>query len=382
MKQIVLFGSGTVAEKNLNKNPSFIVDNNKDLHGTNFRDVPVVSPEVLRNRRSEFFVIICTTSLDAVLPQLEELGYVADSDMKIADQLVDLLAVERLVSLKPKFLISSGLPSHVSDFSGGGVFMVEDSENTVEIKKVFSGNVHGLIKGHAADYYFNAQGDGVYALDKHTLTPNRLFEVPTGYRPHGIAEYGNNFLMVSSYQDAIVLISEKGIIERTYEISGKKDHFGSAQHHCNDITVVEDFAYISMFSISGNWKRGRFDGGIVELDLITGGVKTICTDLTMPHNVSTFGGELRVLNSFKGEILLNNFEKFGTLPGFVRGLDEDEEFLYVGESKNRNFSRLNANRSPVSLDTRITVIDKSLRCSKSVALPNSISEIHSIVRVA
>lgn len=382
MRRLVLFGSGTVAEKNLIKNPCFIVDNNKDLHGSKFKGVQIFSPEVIRNKSEEFFVIICTTSIDAVVPQLTDLGYMMQRDAQVADLLVDHLAAEGLSSLQSRFVISSGLPSHVSDLSGGGIFLVEDNTSSVEITKLYSGNAHGLIRGKEGDLYFNSQGDGLYKLNTETLSPQKLFGIPNGYRPHGIAEYGKGYLMVSSYQDSIIQVDNCGQILRTYEISNKKSKHGTAQHHCNDILVCEDCAYVSMFSVSGNWKRGIFDGGVVEIDLSTGNTKTICQDLTMPHNINMFGGEFRVLNSFKGEILLNNFEVFGSLPGFARGLDEDEQYLYVGESKNRNFSRLDTNRTPVSIDTRITVIDKKVKCSKSIPLPSSISEIHSVVRIS
>ena len=41
LKQVVLFGSGTVAETCLHLNPAFIVDNNPDLQGREFHGIRV-----------------------------------------------------------------------------------------------------------------------------------------------------------------------------------------------------------------------------------------------------------------------------------------------------------------------------------------------------
>lgn len=381
MKKNVFFGTGTVAEQNLRLNPEFIVDNNKDHHGDSFHGIPVHSPDILKGCASQYHVIICTTSIDQVAPQLEGYGYVPDVDFSIAEQLTDRLAVDRLEKLEKSFLISSGLPSHIDDISGGGVFHIKSGSDKVTVEKLYSGNVHGLIKS-GDNYLFNAQGDGIYVLSNLNEEPVKLFGVPAGFRPHGIRVYGDKFLMVSSFTDSVILVNGQGEIEREFQISEKAKTYGSAQHHCNDICLVGKFAYISMFSVTGNWKRGKYDGGIVELDLETGEMMVLDNTLTMPHNISVFDGQFRVLNSFKGEILLNNFELFGSLPGFVRGLDEDSHYLYVGESKNRNFNRLNTSRTPVSIDTRITIIDKKYKCSKSLPLPRSISEVHSLLCVS
>jgi hypothetical protein len=65
----------------------------------------------------------------------------------------------------------------------------------------------------------------------------------------------------------------------------------------------------------------------------------------------------------------------------VRGYDSDSDYYYLGESKNRNFSRMNNDRSPVSLDSKITVINKKLSFCRSIALPKHISEIHAVLKI-
>ena len=184
--------------------------------------------------------------------------------------------------------------------------------------------------------------------------------------------------MVSSYEDCIIGLDDKGLELFRYEFSDKRKYYGSAQHHCNDLCIVGDYAYVSMFSVSGNWKRGCFDGGIIEVNLNDGRMSIVKNNLTMPHSVDFRNESLNILNSFKGEILRNNFEIFGVLPGFVRGYDENSKYMFVGESKNRNFSRLETGRMPVTVDSKITVINKERGFARSVPLPQKISEIHSL----
>lgn len=385
MKRIVLFGSGVVAEKNLGLKPEFIVDNNRDLQGQEFHGVSILGPEALIGRQSDYDVVVCSTSIDAIKPQLEQLGYEWGVSARVAGQLAERLVVDKLETQAFSFLVSSGLPSHLSETAGGGVYLIREEGERVLVKKLFQGNVHGLIKSEKAhDFYFNAQGDGIYrlTLEGDDALTARVVEVPGGLRPHGMARYLDDWLIVSSYDDALIRLNAEGQVIGRYDLGAKKQSLGSAQNHCNDVAVANGFAYVSMFSVSGNWKRGVFDGGVVEVDLAKGHSTVVSNVLTMPHNISFYNNELRIMNSFKGEIMVGNFEVLGTLPGFVRGYDEDDDYIYVGESKNRNFSRLNTGRSPVSIDTRITIIDKEIRACRSIQLPRTVSEIHSVIRLS
>lgn len=378
-KKIVIFGSGAVAEKYLNLSPVFIVDNNKDLQNTKFHGLEIKEPSVLKNRSHEYEIVVCTTSVSEVRSQLSDYGYKWGVEASVAPLLEERMEVANLEDADFEFIISSGLPSHVSDLSGGGVFSIKTNGDSLNIKKIYEGNVHGLIRCNDG-YVFNSQGEGIFFLNKKNEV-SRLMKVGKGLRPHGIAQYGEGWLIVSSYEDALIHLSESGEEVKRYTLSDKSHKLSSPQHHCNDVAIYDDYAYVSMFSVTGNWKRGSFDGGIVEIDLSNGNKRVINNELTMPHNIMMIDDEIRVLNSFKGEILGRNFEVWGTLPGFARGYDENNTYIIVGESKNRNFSRLDSGRRPVSIDTRITIINKKYGFSRSIQLPKTISEIHSVIMV-
>lgn len=379
MKKVVLFGSGTVAEKNLNLNPEFIVDNNSDLHGSYFHGVEVKSPESIKKINGDFKIVVCTTSVGEVKKQLESYGYIWGSDAVVASLLEERMDMTSLEESKFNFLISSGLPSSAESFSGGGIYMVSETETYPEIKKIYEGNTHGLIK-NGDGYIFSCQGKGLVFLNSE-LKEDKVIELRSGLRPHGIRRYNDIWVLVSSYKDSIIGINDDGDEVFEYKFSSKIDSFESAQHHCNDLDIVGDYAFVSMFSLSGNWKRNSFDGGIMEVNLITGEMKPVINGLTMPHSVTCDENGLKVLNSFKGTVLGSNFDVLATLPGFVRGYDSDDKYHYVGESKNRNFSRMSTGRTPVSIDTKITIIDKKFGFCRSVFLPKPISEVHSVIAI-
>jgi hypothetical protein len=377
MKNIVLFGSGTVAENNLDFEPLFIVDNNPDIEGTYFHGIEIKNPQVLVDSVASYEVIVCSTSVGEIRSQLEGYGYVWGETARVAAQLADKLEISNLESSSFKFLISSGLPSSVTSFSSGGLYVIEESDNYPSISKVYDGNTHGLIE-YLGGFAFTCQGVGIVIL-KPDFTVAHIIKLRDGLRPHGLQRYSDMWVVVSSYQDCIVGVDDEGEERFEFKLSNKCQTFKSAQHHCNDLCIVGDYAYVSMFSVTGNWKRNCFDGGIVEINLLTGHMSTVINNLTMPHNVTCSDEGFMVLNSFKGTLLGKNFDVLATLPGFVRGFASDSQYYFIGESKNRNFNRMDGGRTPVSIDSRITIINKDLGFSKSLPLPKYISEIHSIL---
>lgn len=379
-KQVVFFGSGVVAEKSLSQKPVFIVDNNPDLQGTKFHGIDVKSPNTLLGHVTKYQVVVCTTSISEVRKQLASMGYEWGKDANVSSYLAERLEIADLEDEMFQFVISSGLPSTSSSEDGGGIYQITETRDSYpEITKLYAGNTHGMIKSDSG-YAFTSQGDGIVLMSPHFEVTN-IIPLPSHLRPHGLRQYKDKWVVVSSYEDCIIGLDNRGLELFRYEFSDKRKHYGSAQHHCNDICIVGDYAYVSMFSVTGNWKRGSFDGGIIEVDLASGRMKTIQNDLTMPHSIEFKHNSLSILNSFKGQILQNNFEVFGVLPGFVRGYDENETYMFVGESKNRNFSRLETGRTPVTVDSKITIINKKRRFARSVPLPMKISEIHSLMLI-
>lgn len=380
MKKIVLFGSSHIVEENLHLQPCCIVDNNPDLQGTVNFGLDIKSPSMLDGKSEQYEVIVCCTSISEVRKQLINYGYDWGSNAYATGALEEVTAIADLEDLNFTFLISSGLPSSAESFSGGGIHIIKEDGDYPVIDTLYEGNTHGLIRLEEGGFAFTCQGKGIVVMsDSYDVI--KQIPIPKGLRPHGLRQYKDNWVVVCSHGDCILGVNDKGEELFSYTLSDKIKNYGSAQHHCNDVDILGDYAYISMFSVSGNWKRSVFDGGIVEFDMRTGSSKVLLNNLTMPHSISFVDDVLFVLDSFKGQLLGNNFKKLAQLPGFVRGFSSNSQYYFLGESKNRNFSRLSPERSPVSIDSRITIINKKYSFSRSIPLPQRISEIHSLINI-
>jgi hypothetical protein len=371
---VILFGAGQVAEKLINDGlkPGYILDNNPELNNSFYHGIKIFLPTIDKvNSTSK--IIICTTSISEVEKQLISLNF--QGLVEIAKPLNEHKLVADLINLKLTCFISSGLPS-ISSSKGGGIYKIIEDENVI-VEKIFSGNTHGMIKFEDG-LAFTSQGDGIVILNNKNKVAKTI-ALPDGLRPHGLRFHRDLFYIACSSADKILVVDLDGKIKNSFNISNSKDAYGSAQHHCNDLYIEGNYLFLSMFSISGNWKRGIFDGGIIQLDLLSGQQKILCNHLKMPHSIFMFNGNLHILNSYAGEVMGYDFQPLGSLTGFVRGFDIKDNFMYVGESRNRNFSKLNQKSSFASIDSRVTIINYQKGLSRSVQLPLDISEIHSLV---
>ena len=133
----------------------------------------------------------------------------------------------------------------------------------------------------------------------------------------------------------------------------------SPQHHCNDVFCLNGIAYVSMFSVTGNWKRGIFDGGLLEIDLKNKVVSnSINLDLKMPHSISTFNDELCILDSLNGRFLIDGLQEKVVFNGFARGYCQYSSDVALIDLKNRNYTKLSTvdNRN-ISLDNCVVAVD-------------------------
>ena len=86
-----------------------------------------------------------------------------------------------------------------------------------------------------------------------------------------------------------------------------------------------------------------------------------------------------MLNSLEGQLLTNNAKVIGEFPAFTRGLDHDGIFYYIGQSRNRNYSKNLGTSKNISIDAGIIVFDSHTKASRFLQLPSKVSEIHSIL---
>lgn len=380
-RDLVLWGAGNIADKTLRRiaRVDGLVDNNPNLQGQTQGGRTIGKPAGLEGLTPRPFVVICTTSFREVSRQLAGYGYVPGRDFAVSPILNDLMIIDALESLDQTVLFTSGLPPQDDPEGGGGLYELVIEGPRHRFRKVFSGNFHGLRReGETFLAVEDERGLVRFTSDYEIV---ETLTLPEGARAHGVSwsEDGARLFVACSYLDAVLVLDRSGRELERIAVSGKRARSGSAQHHVNDLLVIGDSLYLSMFSLTGNWKRDVFDGGVLEYDLAGGAwIGAPVRDLWMPHSVEFVDGSLVVLDSLRGELRKNNARPTGRFPGFARGLAHDGARFFVGQSRNRNFSAVLGDSLNVAIDTLITVFDEHTKVSKSFALPSTVSEIHAI----
>lgn len=378
-RPVILFGAGNIATKTLRKidrsRVVFIVDNSKNLQGTKFADYEILAPEKIE---AGALIVICSTAIADISSQLERLNFSANKDFVISPVLNDLLAIDELERLEQTLYFTSGTVPN-GDF-GGGLYRLDVKGEEVFVKRVYAGPCYGLIKKDNCILFVDTD-KGIMSFNPDSAEIRHLVHTPPGSRAHGISYNSENrcFYVTCSYLDAVIEYDEEFSEQRRFALSEKINHSGEAMHHCNDNLSIGDSLYVSMFSSTGNWKRDSFDGCIAEFDLHTGQRKAdIKTGLYMPHNILSFDGSLHVLDSLPGHLRAFNFSIQGTFPAFTRGLAYDKGMYYVGQSKNRNFSKVLGLSNNISIDCGIIVWHPERKVSRFIPLSMKIGEVHSI----
>lgn len=387
-RPIAFFGAGAIAEKTSEKynvDPDYVVDNNKDTQGSTILGIIVSSPQDLFSKADSISVVICSTSIDQINDQMLALG-VSPENIYISPKLVEFSTISDFEKISFDLLFTSGLQdlTPTDEIGGGGMYRVKGSFDNFQVSKISAGASHGMRVVDGFIYVVNEQF-GIAKYNKK-LELVDSYCLPENLRPHGI-DYCpalKIWALACSMGDCILLLDNKFSEIGRIDLSSKRhSYFGSPQHHTNDLCIIGNELYVSMFSISGNWKRNIFDGGVHVYNLISKERSvSLYGDLRMPHSVSCHDNQLWILDSLRKKLYRGNDLFLSNMLSFSRGLDfsSNLNLIFIGQSKNRNFSNLHTDQlEATSLDTAITVVRENPLLSRNIILPSSISEIHSIV---
>lgn len=381
-KPIILFGSGNIALKTIRKlrreNISFIVDNSSNLQETTYDGFEVKSPSAITN---DYFVVICSTAISDIAGQLESIGLHADKDFVLSPILNDLLAISELEELNKVIYFTSGTVPKEEKNAGGGLYRCHVKGLDVTLECLYSGSCYGMIE-RKNEIIFVDTDKGIFSYCRDQKVVERIGGLPHGSRAHGISfnEFNNKYYVSCSNADQVLELNCNFEVTRKFKLSNKYELNKQAMHHCNDNLALGNSLYVSMFSSSGNWKHDCFDGCIAEFDISTGERMTnIYSNLYMPHNVQFFNGSLHILDSLPGHLRFGNFSIQGTFPAFTRGLSYSAGLYYIGQSKNRNHSKVMGLSNNISIDCGIIVFNPELKVSRFLQFPFTIGEIHSIL---
>lgn len=366
-KSLVLWGAGVLGEKTLNilhKDPICFLDNNPKLQGTSFHGVPVKSPEeaIERVEEKDAFLVICVQKHQELSEFLKENGIEYGSECAITPMSLEYKVLDDLRNHRSKVIFSNYDEE-------GGLYVYDFKENDLE--KVFHGSVRGFTR--VEDEIICASKRGIHRLDANNfeeLETNNIGQ----YEVCGVAydPDSNKLILGNTQTDEVSFINYTSLeIEESLSLSDRYENTGEEQHHINDIMVMEDQIFASVFSLSGWWRRGLFDGGVFLIDKQTKEIdKYQAPDLWMPHSITENNGDLYVLDSMNGE-LLKGFERTkAEFQGFVRGLEFNDKFCYIGQSLHRHVSRME-NQLTTQISPGIHIVDLDNGASHFVPIPGA-----------
>ncbi len=377
-KKIIFFGRGEWLAKSLpylSEPAFFIVDNNPYEHGQVEENLEIFSPEKLKEYDlNNIFILITTTSFPDVDLQLREYGLKGGENFAVSPSLKNFEITSRINSYDQQLLFTcSDQPKQ-----GGGLYIYDLKKR--EKNLMIEGMCHGLARDGKTVVLVD-DFVGIRIMDTN-LETRKIYKMPPKSRPHGIAisEALNLFTVNFSGFDEIGIFDlRNGKSIGSIKISDKFEKTGVAQHHINDCAIYEDYLYVSMFSASGNWKIGAYDGVILQYDLKTKSlIGKVVENLWLPHTPTFINGQLHYCDSMRGIISNTTWKKLGEFSGFVRGLTYDGTFYFVGQSAHRYIDRASGMNKSISLDTGIFLFDPINNINKFFSIPD-ITDINSVL---
>ncbi|MGE7761460.1 DUF4915 domain-containing protein [Peribacillus sp. NPDC097895] len=265
----------------------------------------------------------------------------------------------------------------------GGLYLVQIIQQQYEIKKVLHVGCTGITK-YGSSFVVISNSHGIFILDENLkVIKNKVLS--TELDLHGIAIDNDKAYIVETKTNSIGIYDLKNDLERMDEIrfSPKNDDVS----HVNDLYIVNDTLYVSMFSNPPRKKWTSFAsyfphitirrGVILEYSLQERKVVKICHDkLFQPHSVLHHDNNLYYCVS--GEFLVKRNEEdiFKGL-GYTRGLAVKNHTMFIGQSESRHISKLLKKHTNVLLDCGIYVHDISTKLSSFIHIPSE--EIYGIL---
>jgi hypothetical protein len=384
-RSVTIFARGDTAKKTLRllhgSEICGIVDNSPSLWEKQELGFTVQSPlSFLQNEGKHSYVVICTTSFTEVAAQLLGMGLCPQKDFCISPILSDYSIVSKLENIRKSLIFTSGAALDEEGGLGGGIYQLNINGDSWSYERKISGQSYGLILFNK-NFISVSSNRGIFEFDSH-FKIIREKKFPVGVRAHGVCynKRLNCFYIACSYLDAVLVLDENFTIQDEIKISNKYSSNSEPHHHINDCWTDGYSLYVSMFSLTGNWKKEVYDGGVLEFDLESKSCNgAVMQNLWMPHNISFVDGCLTILDSLPGYLRRNNCQIVGQFPAFTRGLAYDGMFYYIGQSKNRNISKNIGISLNTSIDTGVLIFDERKKVSRLIQLPSKISELHSII---
>ncbi len=353
-------------------NIDYIVDSSKNQQGPSaHHGYDVKEPIRLKHikHKNKFYIIITTTAFYETIERLIRYGFKPGLHFCVTPLLNNFKVIDDMLSHKQKVILSSSDTAKRSDTEGGGLYIYHVP--SCKIEKKISGVTRGFDR-YKDNYFVVDALKGVRILDENFKDIDN-FPLPKQCVPHGVtidSERKLIYVVLARYDKVVAFNINNFKIVRTISLTKKYEKTGVYHHHMNDICLDGDSLYISMFSKTGNVQLACFDSAIIEYDLdsdkVTG---TLVENLWLPHSIRVLDGRLCYLDSMRGNLHIIPHKIETHFNGFIRGLDFDGIYYYIGQSLHRYFDRMKGYSNNISLDCGFFIFDNASKASKFFSMP-------------
>jgi hypothetical protein len=325
----------------LSTQPKCIIDRDTCYHGTEYLGLKVVPIEEVDHDPDAFFVITAA-DYGGIVEALEDRGYRKSINYAISP---DFSSYEVLCTMRDH---QARLLLSCSDYNdqrrarsskrGGGIYIL--NTQSLELEKVITGSFRQVIKADdkyiAVDYVEKL----IVAFDnKFSITMTANLDLPN-FCGIGKDEQTGCIFLANAGVD-IICIHDSSSLKKIGEVKIRPPiSLKNSSHHLNDFYICDGIIYFTYFSRLGQWKQGIFDGGLSAIScasLIDKHEMTLpeplIGNLWKPHSPYILNNEIYALDSMRGYLMKGSNERLAKFPGFIRGLDHDGRYFYVGLSE-------------------------------------------------
>ena len=323
--------------------------------------------------------MICTGNFKTLAQTLAKFGLVVGEDFSVCPFLFDRTKKDKVLEAKHKLLVSSPEHMFAEDGRGGGVYELSTSDGSV--RKVYTGKCRSIVKMEEG-YAVLDMLRGIILLG-HNFEELKCIPLAKNSEPHGLAYCSERKVFACGLPgvDGVGIYDAKNGSEIDfYPISAKAQVEGRDNHHVNDLCFFNDSLIVSMFSLSGNWDKELYDGGLMELNLTSGCWYSPLVDhLWMPHSVKQFSESLIFLDSMRGALHQGTNTQLFKFPAFLRGLDISKDGLFgIGVSEHRYPEKVPAEMKCTFVSSGVLLVDAESNSTRFFDLDVT-SSIHDVV---
>ena len=191
----------------------------------------------------------------------------------------------------------------------------------------------------------------------------------------------NNLLYVANTSLDLVSVLDlntEKFVDDIY-ISRKNEKNELYRHHINDLAFYNDMLFVSMFSFSGMWKHGIYDGGVAMFCPKTKQLLGhAISDLWMPHSVDFINEEMVICDSMRSSVYKTNNKLLTKLRGFIRGITHDGNYYFIAQSEHRYYDRLKDLEYAIDINCGIHMFDEDTKANRFHSF-EELGNIHSLV---